>query len=176
MRRWNGWGEESDATRLGTAGRRFVASRIGAGSPGRTQHSPTSSPRCRRPGSRPTSCSPPDPEARVRRARGQSFPDLVSLRSGRLDAVPDAVARPADGAEVRRVLDLARELAARVVPWGGGTSVVGGVSVRPSPDPVITADLEGLSGVRSVDERGALVTVGAGTTGPALAAASSRTG
>jgi len=35
-----------------------------------------------------------DPETRVRRARGQSLPDLASLRYGRLDAVPDAVARP----------------------------------------------------------------------------------
>ena len=48
-----------------------------------------------------------DPEARVRHARGQSLPDLLDLRFGRLDAVPDAVARPAHRSEVRAILDLA---------------------------------------------------------------------
>ena len=110
-----------------------------------------------------------DPELRVRRARGQSFPDLIATRSGRLGAVPDAVARPSDGAAVRAILDLARSAGARIVPWGGGTSVVGGVSVRTAPDPVITVDLAGLSGVRTLDEKSGLVTAGAGTTGPALA-------
>ncbi len=105
----------------------------------------------------------------MRRARGQSFPDLVATRSGRLGAVPDAVARPADGAVSAASSTSRVPAGASVVPWGGGTSVVGGVSVRPSPDPVVTLDLGALAGVRSVDERGGLVTVGAGTTGPALA-------
>jgi len=46
---------------------------------------------------------------------------------------------------------------------------VGGVSIRPMPDPVITVDVGGLAGVRSIDARSGLVTAGSGTTGPALA-------
>ena len=61
-----------------------------------------------------------------------------------------------------------REPSAVLIPYGAGTSVVGGVSVRPSERPVITVDLGRLSGIRAFDERSALVTVGAGTTGPWL--------
>ena len=75
------------------------------------------------------------PELRVRRARGQSFPDLIELRSGRLSAVPDAVARPAGNDDVRGLIGHAKAVGARLIPYGGGTSVVGGVSARPSPDP-----------------------------------------
>ena len=169
MRRWNGWGDEADDAPLGAAARAFLVEHLGEGAPpadARLEDVVAAVGPSRLPVDPLLSA---DPELRVRRARGQSFPDLIATRSGRLDAVPDAVARPASGTDVRRVIDLARAAGARVVPWGGGTSVVGGVTVRPSPDPVVTVDLAGLAGVRSMDERSGLVTVGSGTTGPALA-------
>lgn len=180
MRRWNGWGDDADDTRLGGSSRRFVGTRLGPGTltpdaaladvvaavpPSRLAASPAPA---RDAGHAGLSI---DPERRVRHARGQSFPDLVALRFGRLDAVPDAVAQPADDDAVRALIDHARAVGARLIPYGGGTSVVGGVSVRPMPDPVITVDLGSLSGVRSVDERSGLVTVGSGTTGPELGTA-----
>jgi alkyldihydroxyacetonephosphate synthase len=171
VRSWNGWGDADDATTVGAGSRRFLAARIGSGTPPReatldevvkgvpaSRLAPVE-------GLRLTT----EPEARVRRARGQSLPDLASLRYGRLDAVPDAVARPAEPSDVRALIDHARTVGARLIPWGGGTSVVGGVSARPSPDPLITVDLGALVGVRKVDEQSGLVTVLAGTTGPALA-------
>jgi alkyldihydroxyacetonephosphate synthase len=57
-----------------------------------------------------------------------------------------------------------------LLPRGGGTSVVGGVTVVPSDRPVVVVDLEALSGVRAVDPLSGLATVGAGTLGPALEA------
>ena len=171
MRSWNGWGEEGDRTAVGGSGRRFIEGLIGPGAPPR--EATLAEVVATVPPSRleevPDLRLSTDPELRVRRARGQSLPDLASLRYGRLDAVPDAVARPADNADLRALIDHARATGARLIPWGGGTSVVGGVSARPSPDPLITVDLGGLAGVRRVDERSCLVTVGAGTTGPALA-------
>jgi alkyldihydroxyacetonephosphate synthase len=170
MRRWNGWGDEADDTRTGVTASRFLSNRLGTATPPRDAtlaNVVETVPPSRLAADTLLSL---DSEVRVRHARGQSFPDLVSLRFGRLDAVPDAVARPIDGAEVRRLIDLARATGARLVPYGGGTSVVGGVSVRPLPDPVITVDLARLSGVRAIDERSGLVTAGSGTTGPALAA------
>lgn len=171
MRRWNGWGDESDGTAVGAAALAFLGARLGPGSRPRdaalaqvvadvAASRLPADPRLDR-----------DPEVRVRHARGQSFPDLLALRTGRLGGVPDAVARPADGTAVRSLLALARETGARLVPRGGGTSVVGGVTVRQGPDPVVTVDLGALAGVRSVDRRSLLVTAGSGTTGPALAAA-----
>lgn len=171
MRSWNGWGEEGDETRVGGSGRRLLDTAIGPGTPPREAtlaQVVATVPPSRLEGVADLHLTT-DPETRVRRARGQSLPDLASLRYGRLDAVPDAVARPAGPDDVRRIIDHARGTGARLIPWGGGTSVVGGVSARPSADPLITVDLGGLAGIRNVDERSGLVTVGAGTTGPALA-------
>lgn len=171
MRRWNGWGDEADDTHVGGSPRRFLEATIGTaeGRPDATLADVVA----RVPASRLDAVDgllDTDPELRVRRARGQSFPDLIALRSGRLEAVPDAVARPAGRADVRRLIDHARATGARLVPYGGGTSVVGGVTARPSADPLITVDLAGLDGVAGLDERSGLVTVGAGITGPDLAA------
>ena len=168
MRRWNGWGDEGETTELGPAARRFLAGRVGHGQPPVDATLPgvvAAVPPSRL---RPSEGIVTDPEARVRRARGQSFPDWVELRSGRLSAVPDAVARPTTPAEVRRLLGVARGAGARVVPYGGGTSVVGGVSVAPSADPVLTVDLGELAGLVAFDARSGLATVGSGTTGPSL--------
>ncbi len=171
MRRWNGWGDEADDTRVGATPRRFLENRLGPAT------GPLDATLAEVVAAVPPARLEPvdglldtDPELRVRRARGQSFRDLVALRSGRLEAVPDAVARPASSEDVRRLIDHARAAGARLIPYGGGTSVVGGVSARASEDPLITVDLGGLSGVRALDERSGLVTAGSGTTGPALAA------
>ena len=170
MRRWDGWGDESVDAALGPDGRRLLEAVVGAASPvaGVSLADVVAAVPASRLAAHPLLSS--DPELRVRRARGQSLPDLLELRSGRLAAVPDAVARPAEAGQVRALLDHARAAGARVVPYGGGTSVVGGVSVRPSRDPVVTVDLGRLAGLRGLDERSGLATVGAGTTGPALAA------
>jgi alkyldihydroxyacetonephosphate synthase len=172
MRRWNGWGDDADDTHVGGSGRRFLEARLGAGTPPRdaTLAEVVAAVPASRAGHGPADgLLSTDPEIRVRRARGQSFPDLVALRSGRLDPVPDAVARPAAGGDVRRLIDHARVTGARLIPYGGGTSVVGGVSARPSADPLITVDMAALAGVSAVDERSGLATVGAGITGPDLA-------
>lgn len=169
MRRWNGWGDESETARLGEGSRAFLENRLGPGSPPRVATFAeviASVPPSRLEG--PDERLDIDPETRVRHAHGQSFPDLIALRSGRLGAVPDAVAMPATATDVRAVIDVARERGARLVPYGGGTSVVGGVTVLPSSDPVISVDLARLAGVSGLDERSGLVTCGAGTTGRRL--------
>jgi alkyldihydroxyacetonephosphate synthase len=170
MRRWNGWGDEADETHVGGSPRHFLDEMVG---PAEGRRDATLADVVARvPASRLEPVDgllDTDPELRVRRARGQSFPDLIALRSGRLDAVPDAVARPTSRQEVRRLIDHARTAGARLIPYGGGTSVVGGVSASPSPDPLITVDLAGLDDVTALDERSGLVTVGAGITGPDLA-------
>ena len=66
-------------------------------------------------------------EDRLRHAAGRSYADLARLRSGRLEAAPDAVVLPARRRRARRVLEPARRSGVAVVPFGGGTSVVGGV-------------------------------------------------
>jgi alkyldihydroxyacetonephosphate synthase len=105
-------------------------------------------------------------EHRVRRAAGRGYPDLVRLRAGRLNDAPDAVVLPGSPDEVARVLDVCGREGIGVVPFGGGTSVVGGVEpVRGSFERLITLDLRRLRGVE-VDGRSLTATLGPGLRGP----------
>jgi alkyldihydroxyacetonephosphate synthase len=105
-------------------------------------------------------------EHRVRRAAGRGYPDLVRLRAGRLDDAPDAVVLPGSPAEVARVLEICAREGIAVVPFGGGTSVVGGVDpVRGSFERLITLDLRRLHGVE-VDRRSLTAAMGPGLRGP----------
>jgi alkyldihydroxyacetonephosphate synthase len=105
-------------------------------------------------------------EDRLRHATGCGYVDLARLRSGRLEAAPDAVVLPADAAEVKRVLELCATEGVAVVPFGGGTSVVGGVEpLRGSHDRLISLDLARLRDVE-VDSRSLTARLGAGLRGP----------
>jgi alkyldihydroxyacetonephosphate synthase len=82
-----------------------------------------------------------EPIARLAHARGQSLPDWVALRYGCLDTFPDGVAYPESDDDVRRLLEYAERQGACLIPYGGGTSVVGHVNPLPGDRPVLTVDL-----------------------------------
>jgi alkyldihydroxyacetonephosphate synthase len=110
-------------------------------------------------------------EDRVRHATGCGYADLARLRGGRLDAAPDAVLLPADAAGVRRALEICSAEGVAVVPYGGGTSVVGGIEpLRGSHSRLVSLDLGRLRGVE-VDERSLTARLGAGLRGPEAEAA-----
>ena len=95
-----------------------------------------------------------DREIRVLRCRGKSYLDLLAQRAGDCEAAPDAVVRPASHEQVQAVLRLCVEAGVGVVPFGGGTSVVGGLEAsRERFEAVISLDLGGLDRLVSVDER-----------------------
>ena len=75
------------------------------------------------------------------------------MRGGSLEAAPDAVVLPADAEALRRVLDVCAGEGIAVVPFGGGTSVVGGVEpLRGAHPRLISLDLAALREVE-VDRR-----------------------
>jgi alkyldihydroxyacetonephosphate synthase len=170
MRRWNGWGEEGIHMELAPTAARVLEERIGPGTP---PHDATFAevlatvPPSRLPSSPLVSA---DPAERVRHARGQSLPDWIALRSGRIGRFPDGVAYPTDGQQVRGLIRYAREVGARLIPFGGGTSVVGHINPEPGDAPVLTVDLSRLSRLRRFDETSRLATFGAGIRGPDLEA------
>jgi len=108
---------------------------------------------------------------RLAHARGQGLVNVLRLRSGLVPALPDAVCRPTTADEVEAVLRSCSSRDIRVIPWGGGTSVTGGVNVLAGDAPVLSLDLERLSGCSAVDERSGLATFGPGTRGPDVEAA-----
>jgi alkyldihydroxyacetonephosphate synthase len=106
--------------------------------------------------------------SRVEHAAGRGYPDLVRLRSGQLDDAPDAVAFPGTAAEVAALLSVCAQDGVAVVPFGGGTSVVGGVeALRGRFDALLTIDLARLDGLLAVDPVALTATFAAGTLGPA---------
>jgi alkyldihydroxyacetonephosphate synthase len=105
---------------------------------------------------------------RVSRALGKAYRDIVRGFYGRFEDPPDLVALPRDCSEVETVLAWAEAEGAAVVPFGGGTSVVGGVEARLGERPVVTMDLRRLDRLVEVDPRSLAARIEAGATGPRL--------
>jgi alkyldihydroxyacetonephosphate synthase len=107
---------------------------------------------------------------RVRHAYGRAYRDLVRAFRGRIDHPPDLVTRPRDEREVEAVLAWAAGANAAVIPFGGGTSVVGGVEPRVGSrfDGAVTLDLGALDRVLEVDPVSQAARIQAGALGPDL--------
>ena len=105
--------------------------------------------------------------ARVSHALGRSYPDLVRIRSGDASSAPDAVVYPASHDEVMAVLELCSERRVAVTPFGGGTSVVGGVEPRREGlAGAISLDLARMDGIVEADPVSLTATFEPGPTGP----------
>jgi alkyldihydroxyacetonephosphate synthase len=110
-----------------------------------------------------------DRESRLRRAGGKSYLDLLRRREGDASDAPDAVVLPGTTEETATLLTACSELGVVVVPFGGGTSVVGGLAgIDPDDRPSVAVDLCRMSSVQSLDVPSSMVTVGPGMRGPAL--------
>jgi alkyldihydroxyacetonephosphate synthase len=111
-----------------------------------------------------------DRHERVSHAYGRAYRDLVRAFRGRIDNPPDLVVRPRDEAEVEAVLGWCADAGAAAIPYGGGTSVVGGVEPRvgDSYAGAVTIDLGALDRVVEVDEASRAARIQAGALGPDL--------
>jgi alkyldihydroxyacetonephosphate synthase len=107
---------------------------------------------------------------RASHAQGKGYRDIVRAFRGRFDHPPDVVAHPADEEELERVLDWCAEAGAAAIPFGGGTSVVGGVEPRVPQDAVVSVDLKRMRRVLEVDKASRAARIQAGATGPDLEA------
>ncbi|HXA55063.1 MAG TPA: FAD-binding oxidoreductase [Solirubrobacteraceae bacterium] len=110
-----------------------------------------------------------DHAERVAHAAGRGYPDLVRLRSGEPQGAPDAVVYPRTPAELRELLALCCKRSLAVVPFGGGTSVVGGVEpLKGEHAAVVALDMRHLADPVRIDGVSRIATVGAGMRAPAL--------
>lgn len=110
-----------------------------------------------------------DAYERAFHARGRSYYDLIRLRAGDLSVAPDAVLYPRGESEVLAVLAFASENGIAVVPYGGGTSVVGGVSASGgSFSSVVTLDLSGMDRIGEIDAASGIATAEAEISGAQL--------
>jgi len=102
---------------------------------------------------------------------GKSYPDYVRAMLGDYDCAPDVVAYPRNEAEISAVMDWAGSVGASLTPFGGGSSVCGGV--EPRVDGVrykaaVSLDLRNLSKVVDVDPQSRAALIEGGTYGPSL--------
>jgi alkyldihydroxyacetonephosphate synthase len=168
MKRWNGWGNEATTYPLPDSAARYLTDLVGEGP--QLEDASLSDVLA----SIGTSRLPAHPlistsnEERLRHARGQSLADWIALRSGQIGASPDGVAYPASDEEVRALLEYAKKAGMKVIPFGGGTSVVGHINPISGDAPVLTMDLSRLNRLLALDETSHLATFEAGVAGPEI--------
>jgi alkyldihydroxyacetonephosphate synthase len=107
------------------------------------------------------------PDVRAAHAYGKAYRDVVRALAGDLRGAPDLVAFPRTEDDVVRLLDWAGGAGVAVVPYGGGSSVVGGIEYR-GGGPWLSLDLGGLDRVLEVDRVSRAARIQAGALGPAL--------
>jgi len=112
-----------------------------------------------------------DELVRLRHCAGHSLQDWINLRSGTVSTFPDGVAYPSSGEDVEEILRFAQSTGSTIIPYGGGTSVVGHLSAPDGNRPVITVDMRRMNALLRIDPEGCLATFQAGVRGPDLEAA-----
>jgi alkyldihydroxyacetonephosphate synthase len=172
MRLWNGWGNENSELlmELNSGLRNLLQALVGPATPlgeATLEQVMAKVPASRAP-DHPLIHT--DPEIRVRHARGQSLPDWLAMHSGDVESFPDAVAVPENSQQVRELLVYARDHDLDVIPYGGGTSVVGHINPEISARPILTIDMSAMNKLIHFDRDSQLATFGAGAAGPELEA------
>jgi alkyldihydroxyacetonephosphate synthase len=173
LKHW-GWGyeDEQPSGEEQRAAAQFLTERLGFGHTEPEAPAPLPElprPRLKAPDALAEICFVDDYE-RVLHSYGRSYRDVVRAFRGRFDHPPDVVVRPRDEREVQKVLDWALSAGAAVIPFGGGTSVAGGVEPRVGEDyaGVVTIDCKALDRVLEVDPVSQAARIQAGALGPLL--------
>ena len=174
-RSWWGWGYEEDALAPAEAARLGALLGPAFGLDLEPRRAPPlaslslPAPRLAPPPSLSAICSS-DTGERAAHAYGKAYRDVVRALAGRIDHPPDVVARPRDESEVTAVLDWCAEAGAAVIPYGGGSSVVGGVEPAVGDDygGAVTLDVGAMGAVVEVDDRSGAARIQAGALGPSL--------
>jgi alkyldihydroxyacetonephosphate synthase len=175
--KWNAWGDPAAAKPLSDGIRTLLEQALGIDAV------PKAEPNADQVRLRPSALSDADIEAlksiigeancvvddygRLLRAGGKSTLDLLRRKDSGIQDAPDAVLLPADEEDVAEVLRFCARHSIAVVPFGGGTSVVGGLDpIRGDFKAVISLDLRRLDELHGLDEVSGEAELGAGVTGP----------
>ena len=172
--RWNGWGNVNINKKVSPHGAKLIRSHIGKTKKLKSvslQQVLKTVPKSRLPAAiSDLDIVSIDSEVRLRHARGQSFPDWIAMHSGDFEVYPDGVAHPQSTADVEELLKLASEHDLIVIPFGGGTSVVGHINPQKGARPVLTIAMSKMDQLIDLDTESQIATFGAGTQGPAIEA------
>jgi alkyldihydroxyacetonephosphate synthase len=168
MRRWNGWGDESNKMDLPPSGGEFLKGLVGDSTAlGDTplQNVMVKVPESRLPDH---ALITKDVEQRVRHARGQSLPDWLAMRSGDFEFFPDGVAFPETKDQVAELINFCHEKNIVLIPYGGGTSVAGHINPFDSDRAILTVSMTRMNRLLELETESQIATFGAGTPGPLI--------
>ncbi|RZT16255.1 alkyldihydroxyacetonephosphate synthase [Mycobacterium sp. BK558] len=174
---WNAWGDPDAATPLSPGIRSLLTQALGL------EADPVAEPTLDQVRVRPSALSGADQDAmiaivgadnvvvddrgRLLRAGGKSTLDLLRRRDFGVQDAPDAVLVPGDDDEVGALLGFCADHSIAIVPFGGGTSVVGGLDpLRGDFKAVVSLDLRRFDRLHALDEVSGEAELGAGLTGP----------
>lgn len=109
-------------------------------------------------------------EDRAFHARGRSYADLLAMRSGAIEDAPDAIVYPRNSDDIAAILKWAGDSSIAVIPCGGATSVVGGMTPlrAPGQTALIALDMTRMSRLIAIDRQSMTATAEAGIYGPDL--------
>ena len=170
MRRWNGWGDDSITYSVPASAISFLGRLVGTGHRPKDmslQEVVVRIPKSRLPKHSMVST---DPLTRLYHARGQSFPDWVDMRTGQINSFPDGVAYPMSNEDVNDLIQYALRTGIHLIPYGGGTSVVGHIDPIKSKSPILTVDMGRMNSLLDIDSQSLLATFQSGVSGPDLEA------
>ncbi len=177
MMKWNAWGDPAEAKPLSEGIRSLIKQALGVEEPPAEELEPEQV------RLRPSALSPADREglaaivgaeycgvddrARLLRAGGKSTLDLLRRKDSGVQDAPDAILLPGGDEEIAAVLRFCADHSIAIVPFGGGTSVVGGLDpIRGDFKAVVSLDLRRLGELHALDEISGEADLGAGLTGP----------
>jgi alkyldihydroxyacetonephosphate synthase len=177
--RWWGWGDPAHAPAVGPSMLRLLQETVGISPRARP---PVALARVQLPTARLPAAAHAQLQAllgsdavcdshaeRVKHATGRSYPDLVRLRAGEPEQAPDAVVYPSSPNQLALLLAVCAKHSIAVVPFGGGTSVVGGVApLRAAHTAVVALDMRDLAELVGIDAESRLASAQAGMRAPAL--------
>ncbi|AEV74924.1 FAD/FMN-dependent dehydrogenase [Mycolicibacterium rhodesiae NBB3] len=175
--KWNAWGDPAAAKPLSDGIRALLKQALGVDGPS-TQELDASDVTLR-----PSALTDADREAltaivgvdycrvddqgRLLRAGGKSTLDLLRRKDSGVQDAPDAVLLPGSEEDIAEIFRFCSDHGIAIVPFGGGTSVVGGLDpIRGDFSAVVSLDLRRLTELHSLDEVSGEAELGAGLTGP----------
>jgi len=166
MRRWNGWGDEAVTYHLPNSALVYLENSLGPLATYNDARWDDILIKVPKPDLPKYPLINTEATDRVLHARGQSLPDWIALRYGTVDRFPDGVTYIHSEEELKELLAFAYKNDIRLIPYGGGTSVVGHINPPREGVPVLTLDMSPMNQLIELDEVSQLATIQAGAAGP----------
>jgi len=170
LKRWNGWGDIGFDYEVTESAKKYLTQWIGVGDKPKdiTLKEMALKVPATRLKAHPLIST--DVEERIRHSRGQSLADWIAIRSGENITFPDGVAYPLNNNDIKELINYAKVNNAILIPYGGGSSVVGHINVECADRPNITIDMGRMNKLLSIDKKGSIASFQAGIRGPELEA------